>query len=133
MSSPEPFYARIEPPHGLKEAVLARITRAARRAARVRLAAFGVVVLVSGTALAFALGYAVQEFYASGFYDYMALVATDRALAMTYSRDLLYSLLESVPSLAILILLACVTLLAWSVRRAGQSARVAFITSPAHG
>lgn len=122
----------IEPPEGLLTEVLARIARSRRARARSRLAAFSAAAAASAGALAYALSYAAREFYASGFGAYLALAFSDRALALAYSHDLLFSLVESLPSLAILLLLAFAAALAWSVRHATNVARAAFVPLSAH-
>lgn len=125
--------AAIEPPASLVEAVVKRIARARRRGARARFALASIAALASGAALVTALEYALREFYASGFYDYMALFVTDPALAQGYTRDLLYSLAESLPSLAVLALLGAVALLAWALTRAVRDSRAAFTALPMRG
>ena len=128
------FFSSIEPPASLLGAVLARIAHVRRRAARLRLATLGVLVTVSAAALVPAVSYTTHEFYTSGFYDYSALLFSDRSLALTYSRDMAFSLLESVPSLAVLLLLGFSIALIWSLRRALRAAPMAFMPLTAsHG
>ncbi|MDE2057644.1 MAG: hypothetical protein KGI78_02195 [Patescibacteria group bacterium] len=128
----EPLLSQIEPPATLLGEVLARVARARRARARARLAAFAAAGALSAAALADALAYAAREWYASGFGAYLALAFSDRALALAYSRDLLFSLVEALPSFAILLLIGFVALFAWSVKRASGEARAAFLPLPAH-
>lgn len=118
------FFQDINPPAGLLSVILARIAHERRRAARLRLAAFGTVAFVSLLMLIPAAQYAASEFYTSGFYDY-ALVSLD-GLSRGYWRELLYSLAYSLPSLALLLLASVGVALAWSARRARQHMRIAF-------
>jgi hypothetical protein len=71
-----------------------------------------------------AVQYAVSEFYASGFYEYASLFFN--SLSQGYWREVLYSLTDSLPSLALLILAVIGTALVWSLQQAHQNARIAF-------
>ena len=102
----------------------ARLPR--RRAARFRLAALGTVILASGAALIPAIGYAVQEFYASGFYDYLSLFFSDSSVAFSHWQEISLSLAESLPSLAVLLLIGFAAAFLWSLRRAVRNAGAAF-------
>ncbi len=119
-----PLFSHIEPPIGLYEAVMARIDRARRSAARVRFAAFAALAFVSVLLVIPAIQYAASEFYASGFYDYASLFFDNAARG--YSGELLYSLADSLPSLAVLLVIATGASLAWSLNRASVSTRDAF-------
>ncbi len=127
-----PLFSAIEPREGLLGEVLAKVARARRSRARARLALFALETAASAAALCYAVVYAAREFYASGEGAYLALIFSDRALALAYSRDLAFSLLEAIPSLAILLLAAFVTALVWSLRHARGEARAAFHSLPAH-
>jgi hypothetical protein len=118
--------AELPTPEGLYTAVLGRIVLARRRGAAVRLAGLLVVVLGSGAALISALRYAGEEFYDSGFYDYLSLVLSDHTFVLSSWREFSYSLIESLPSLALLMLAACAAAFIWSAWRAMYQAKVAF-------
>jgi len=113
-----------EPPHRLFSAILARVALARRRAARLRLAAFGTTAFVSILLLIPAVEYATNEFYTSGFYDYASLFFD--SLSRGYWREVLYSLTDSLPSLALLVLIATGTMLVWAVLETRQNAHIAF-------
>lgn len=121
----------IQVPPGLLESVLGRIALARRRAARIRLAAFGTVTFVSVLMLVPAVQYAINEFYTSGFYDYASLFLD--GLSRGYWRELLYSLVDSLPSLPLLLLALLGTAFVWSVRYANRNVKVALtrFASPA--
>ncbi|MDE1919138.1 MAG: hypothetical protein KGH56_00365 [Patescibacteria group bacterium] len=122
--NPGTLFREIDPPHGLLPSVLARIAVARRRAARLRFAASGTLALVSVLILVPAVQYAASEFYASGFSDYASLFFD--SLSGGFSRELLYSLLDSLPSLALLILASAAGALLWSLKRTNRDARIAF-------
>ncbi|MHB8660558.1 MAG: hypothetical protein ACYC75_01265 [Minisyncoccota bacterium] len=130
-SGNRPLFHEIEPPRELFPAILARIALARRRAARLRLAAFGTVALASALALIPVVQYAMSEFRTSGFYDYASLFFD--SLSWSYWKELLYSLAVSVPSIALLLLVATGAALVWSLRQTNRNARIAFtrVTLPA--
>ena len=108
---------------------LARIALARRRAARLRLAALTALAAGSGALFVPALRYAAQEFYASGFYDYASLLLSDRTFVLDSWREFSYTLLESLPSLALLGLVTCAVAFVWSAWRAVGNAKLAFFSS----
>jgi len=116
----------IEPRAGLYAAVMEHIARAERRAARIRTGLFGALALASGAALVPAFQYAAQQFYTSGFYDYLTLIISDRGSVLAYWQQFGLSLIEALPSLALLLLLPIVFALVYSLRRVVVAARVAF-------
>ena len=120
------YFHSVEAPAGLCEAIMARIAYAQRRAAQLRTGLFGALALASGVALVPAFQYAAQQFYASGFYDYLSLLSTDSGFILTYWREFGLSLVESLPSLALLLLLPIACALAYSLYRLTQTGRVAF-------
>lgn len=107
----------VEVPARLYAAVLARVALARRRAARIRLAALGTVMTMSGLALASSLSYIAHEFYTSGLYDYFSLLFSDSTLALSHWQEFSLSLLEAVPSIALMLLIGCLALFFWSARR----------------
>lgn len=116
----------VEPPKGLYEAVMARIDTARRRAAQMRAGLFGMVALLSGALLVPALEYTMSQLYASGFYDYLSLILSDHSLVLTYWREFGLSLIESLPSLALLLLLPTIVALVWSLARLIKNVRSGF-------
>lgn len=119
-----PYLPELTPPARLKSAVLLRISRAHIMYARLKLGGFLFVSALLGLGLAGALQYAAYEFYASGFYSYVTLFFDSAARA--YWSDLLLTLAESLPSLALLLLLAATGAFVWSAARTVRTARAAF-------
>ncbi len=120
------YLCTVEPTPGLYQAIVLRIAAAKKHAARVRTSLFGVLALVSGLALVPAVQYAGEQFYASGFYDYLTLIVSDRGFVIAYWQQFALSLVESLPSLSLLLLLPLVFALVYSLRRVVQTGRVAF-------
>lgn len=119
------LFREIDPPRGLFSAILARIAQESRRAARFRLAMFSTVVVASGAALIPTLSYTMQEFRVSGFYDYVSLLFSDYTVASAHWQEISLSVVESLPSVAILLILSISITLIWSLRRAVPNARIA--------
>ena len=113
-------------PNGLFEKVLARVDAARRRSAQVHAAAFAALVVLCAGALVPVLEYTAEQFSSSGFYDYLTLALSDHSLIFTYWREFSLSLLESLPSLALLLLLPLAIALGWSLVRLVKNARSAF-------
>ncbi len=118
------LFQEIDPPQGLFPAILVRIAHERQRAARLRLAAFGTITFVSILMLIPAVQYALSEFYISGFYEYASLFFD--GFSRGYWKELLYSLADSLPSLALLLLAIIGTALVWSLRHTNRDARIAF-------
>jgi hypothetical protein len=115
-----------ETPRELIPSILARIECARRRAARFRLAALGVVIAVSGTALVPAANYTLHEFYTSGFYDYLTLFFSDSQIAFAHWQEISFSLAESLPSIALLVLVSVAAVFLWSLRSARRDMKIVF-------
>ena len=120
------YLKTFEPHAGLYAAILERVAYAERRMARIRTALFGALAILSAVALLPALQYAGEQFYASGFYDYLTLIFSDHDFVLTYWRPFSLSLVEALPSLALLLLVPITFALVYSLRRVVQTGRVAF-------
>jgi hypothetical protein len=118
--------ACVEAPEGLCASVLSRINGAKRRSAQWHAALFGLSTVASVAVLIPTLEYTSEQLYASGFYEYASFVVSDNSLATTYWREFSLSLLESLPSIALLLLLPIVAMLVWSLIRLVRNVRGAF-------
>lgn len=90
-------------PRTLLPAILERVSLARCRSARIKLAFQGGMTIVSIAALIPASEYTIAEFRASGFYEYLSLAFSDGAM-LAYWRELGLSLIESTPSIALILL-----------------------------
>jgi hypothetical protein len=119
---------QVELRDGFCNSVLARIAKARRRAARLRLAFQSLVCFASGAALVPLAQFAGRELFDSGFYDYISMILSPRGLAILSWQDIVYSLIESLPSMILLLMLACVIALVWSLRSVVRDSRIAFMS-----
>ena len=117
---------QVEPREGLYANVLARIAAARRRSARRLLAIQSCLCFLFGFLLVPLAQYAGQEFFNSGFYEYASMLAEDRTAALALWRELALSLIESIPSVVLLLMLACIAAFIWSMRSAIRNGRTAF-------
>jgi uncharacterized membrane protein YqaE (UPF0057 family) len=115
----------MEPPAGLYKSVLSAVAAARRKAARMEFSLLAILSCVCTLLFIPALQYAAQEFYLSGFYDYLLLAFSDTHTVLL-SREFALSLIESLPPLAVLLTLGIGAALAWSLIRAARAARGAW-------
>lgn len=95
----------IEPPEQLRRNILARIELKQRQVARTKLALWGGLSLASFILIIPASLYVISEFSRSGFYQYFSLLFSDGGLALIYWKEFSLSLAESVPVLAVTVIL----------------------------
>ena len=115
----------IEPPKGLMPAILQRVKILQKRAVRVRFALESTLAGGSFTALVYVGVYAWHSFNQSGFYEYLSLVSSDSATLVHYWRELSLSLIETLPIISLIVLLATASAFAWSFMKTIQNARSA--------
>ena len=116
----------MEPPASLCSTVLGRIALARRRRARVHLAFETSVCFMSGILLVPIAQYAGSEIYTSGFYEFFSLFFSDRQVVLNSWQESVYTLLEKLPSVPVLLAFAAIIVLVWSLRRAVVSSKTAF-------
>lgn len=112
-------------PKGLYEAVLARVASARRRSARLEFVLLAAISAALTTLGWVALQYFAAESTVSGFSAYLSLLVSDTARVLT-SQEFFLSLVESLPSLALIAVIVLAGALIWSLRRTVKSAKSAF-------
>lgn len=118
------LFKPLVPPAHLYARVLARVAVARRRRAAIELGVLGAFSFACTLGIVFAAQYAAAEFAASGFSSYLSLLISDTSFALT-SREFLFSLIESLPSIALLMLLCLGGALLWSLAGVVRRARIA--------
>ena len=121
-SRPFSTIENIKAPEQIREKVHARVVALERRARSVRFFGMTALTVASLSALLASCIYAWQSAVSSGFGQYLSLVFSDTT-ALSFSRDLGLSLLESLPALGIAFVLAFALASVWSVSRLAQSSR----------
>lgn len=122
----------VEPNIRLYEAILVRIERAERRAARLRFALLGSTTLVSIVAFFPAFAFARFEFVQTGFGEYVSVLFSDSGTAFAYWHEFVLLLAESFPVFATMVLLFVAFVLLGSLRLALINARIAFTPNYSH-
>ena len=117
-----PFYrlSPIQAPASLRKTVYERIASFERRARAMKLSSLVGLALISLSGFVASCVYVWNTVAASGFTQYVALVFSD-ATALSYSKDLGLSILESLPALGIAAALAAALVSVgsfWSFSRA---------------
>ena len=92
------------------------IRRMQRKEASRKSALSGIASFASLLSLCASFAYLVSIAQASGFSDYLYLAFSDGSVAL-YSRELMYSLLESLPALALALVCTAVLASFWSLSR----------------
>jgi hypothetical protein len=105
-----------KPSEGLYRAILARIDFEKIRQARRRFVLFTTTSLVSCVGLIYALKYTVESFFASDFPQYFSLIFSDGTSILSYWKEFLFVLSESLPVAGILMLLAVFIITLLSVK-----------------
>lgn len=122
----------VEPDRGLYGAILVRIERAERRAARLRFAVLGSTTLASIAALFPAISFARLEFVHTGFGEYVSVLFSDGGTVLAYWHEFALLLAESFPVLATTLLLFVAFVFLGSLRLTLLNARIAFHPNYSH-
>lgn len=101
----------------LEGRIFARLAEEEKRLARRRLFVFGLADVLSGVGLVLSLVYVASLFITSSFYHYAALFWSDFGVAGLFWRELLLSLVESLPMLGIITSLVVALVLIFSLAK----------------
>ena len=110
-------------PEDLVKNIVLRVGREAQNGARLK--AFGLgLVSVSSILIAIPIiSQIIASFTQSGFYNYLSIVFSDSDVAVIYWREILMSLTDSIPVIAITGLLAVAIIFTWSTLKAASFAK----------
>lgn len=112
-------------PTGLSRVINARIEREQRRGARVRIAVFAPLALLSGVAVIFSFQYLVQELSRSGISEYFSVLLSDGGVALAYWKEFSLSVVEQLPVLGGALFLGAVLALLSSLKSIIQNTQIA--------
>ncbi len=108
----------IEPPPKLCSTIICKIRATNVRTARIYCASLTAVCFISGMLLVALAQNIGRELYASGFYDFASLLfSSDVGVISHLGRELTYSLMESLPALAMLCSFLICSMLFWALRK----------------
>ncbi len=117
------------PPHGLETAILSRIRRAEKNAARTRFVLLTSLATSSLFSMIPSVTYLLNSFSQSGFYHYLSLIISDNTVLALYWKELTLSLIESLPLLGLIAFLSATAVFVWSGTKALRDARTAFLAA----
>ncbi len=95
----------VEPRAVLYSNILAKIEKIQVLMARLRLALWSTLVLSTAIGFGYSYTYLVRELSSSDFFQYLSLVFSDGGIAMLYGKELLLSLVETIPLFSITVVL----------------------------
>lgn len=114
---------KLRVPKGLRQSILLNIARAEYQRARKFLFASAVVIPAALAGVFFAAQYLDQSFQQSGFYEYLSLVFSGDGTILAYWKELLYSLVETMPVFGAAVFLSALGFFIWSGAHAVTSMR----------
>lgn len=113
----------IEVPRGLEDSILKRIAMERKKKAQISLITLGTLSLASFLGLIKTSLLLWQGFKQTGFYDYMSLIFSEGGTLTNYWKEFAFSLIESLPLIGLISLLAIMAIFIWSGSKAIRDAR----------
>ncbi|MFZ2253327.1 MAG: hypothetical protein WAW13_04130 [Minisyncoccia bacterium] len=107
---------KLEASEDLRGKILISIQREELHRARVYILTSLATALTSILGAVFAVKYMIISFYQSSFYSYFSLLFSDSDVALSYWREFLFSLAETLPLLGIILLLVAIGVFFMSLR-----------------
>lgn len=108
--------ARHESDPGLASGIWLTITMREKRMARYKLWAFALTGLASFEGLVPAFKILLGDFARSGFYEYFSLIFSNSGSILSYWKEFVFSLAESLPTMSIILTLSLVFILILSLK-----------------
>lgn len=105
---------KLDSPKRLKQSIIFGIAHEEHRRARIYLAISSSVFVFSLVGLILSIKYITSSFYESGFYQYLLIVFSGGGAALEYWKELLYSLIETMPIIGIIGFLIALGFFIWS-------------------
>ena len=120
-------FASLAPPNGLLNKIMARIREEERLLSLKRwLVLFSAAVMISAGAFIPAINAFRAEFTQSGIGQFLSLIVTDSGVVTTHWQDFGLALLESLPAVSAIALLATMLIFLWSLKYFAQTIKVVF-------
>jgi len=114
----------INPPENLEAQILKKISRERFKTASFRLVSLGTLSLASLFGLVKSGIFLWQSFSETGFYQYASLIFSDGSILKNYWKEFAFSLVESLPLLALTSVLLISAIFIWSSAKALKDARL---------
>lgn len=120
---PFKYFDSMPAPEGLVADIIAAVRCENARRRRTRAVTFGIMSVGSLVIAVFAYTSVSHALSSTGFSHYLSLLFSDTSLVAAYWRELVLSILETVPILSVAAMLAAVFLFLWSLGNMMQSIR----------
>jgi hypothetical protein len=108
--------SEVEPSKELGNRITNFIRTQEKRSAKIKSWIFGSTSAVSFGFSVWAVTILVQSFKSSGFWQYLSLIFSDK-IALTYSNEIVLSLIESLPVFGLIIFLSGLGFFVWSITK----------------
>lgn len=105
---------KIRPPHNLRESIILGIAKEERSRALTYLGLSSIAFVASAAGLASSVKYLIESLYQSGFSEYLSILFAVDATALRYSKELAYSIIETMPTVGIIGFLTALGFFIWS-------------------
>ncbi|MEI6553682.1 MAG: hypothetical protein WCO09_03875 [bacterium] len=116
-------------PTNLVKNIILRVDKKAHNGARLKAFGLGLVSISSFLVSIPIISQIITSFTQSGFYNYLSIVFSDSDVAIIYWKEILMSLTDSLPTVAITGLLAVAIIFVWSTLKATSFAKNSLITA----
>lgn len=117
----------IDPPMDLEGTIIKIVRSEQKKLARIY---FATQSIISGASLVGLIEtgiYLLNSFKKTGFYEYASLIFSDPASLSNIWKEFIFSLVESLPALTLIVFLSVTTLFIWSLLKALRDARTALL------
>lgn len=114
----------IEVPDDLVQGILNRVDGKIRQQSRVKALSFS---LISTTSLIISIPIikaVITSFTQSGIYNYLSLIFSDSDIVITYWKEILMTIAESIPAISVIALLSIATIFIWSTVSATREVKL---------
>ena len=118
------YFSAPQPSDELAEKILGKIKQAQKRKAKIRLAVFAVVSVLSVVALVPAGYWLWQDVSQSGFFQFVSLLFSDFGMVLAYWHNFVLAVLESLPVLSLIVFSGVAVLLLESIRSLSRNIKI---------
>jgi hypothetical protein len=116
-------------PAGLADSIILKIDNNAKQQAKLKTLGLGFVSVLSIITSVPIISQIITSFTQSGFYNYLSIIFSDGDVAIVYWKEILLTLAESLPVIAIISLLIVLAIFTWSVLKTASIVRNGLATA----
>jgi len=116
MSNRSQYFLSIEPSLGLKEKIIYRIEKETKQKALFAFVFGGLTSLTSVLAMVYSLVLIVKDYYISGLSEYVSLIFSDSSTILSFWKEFIFSVVESLPFLTMTLTLFSLWIFVWSIK-----------------